>query len=192
MDRAAAVTQLQAIWATLASDLDMAVAYGRSANTPYAQRALVRTFFAAVEGLSYHLRQVTLASLAGTEHLSVEEVALLREERYSLDRRGEPRASPAFLPFPESMLFSIAAYAKNHGATFSVDRSSPGWQAFQVATRLRNGVTHPKSNEALNPTNEELQALRDASLWWQATLLELFQACNEADDFWREKLGREG
>lgn len=189
MDRAAAVDQLKSVWAILSSDVDCAVEYGRTANTPYAQRALVRAFFAAVEGLSYQLRVVTLASLEKTEYLSTAEVALLREERYALDRKGHPNASQSFLQFPESLLFSLSVYAKNHGAAFEVGRNQPGWQALLCATDLRNNVTHPKSAASLNPTNEQLQALMDASRWWQATLLELFKVCDEADEYWRKKLG---
>ena len=189
MNRADSVAQLKAVWAILAEDMGKAVEYGRAANTPYAQRALVRAFFAAVEGLSYQLRQVTLASLANTNLLSLGEVALLREERYTLDNKGHPKASLAYLSFPESLLFSISIYAKNHGAKFEVDRGAPGWQAFQTAVALRNSVTHPKTPESLAPSNAELQALMDASRWWHDTLLGLFRACDEADDFWCSKLG---
>ena len=82
------VDQLKSIWKILNEDLDLAVEYGKAANTPYAQRALVRAFFAAVEGLSYQLRQVTLASLGATDLLSQPEKHLLEECRHSLDNQG--------------------------------------------------------------------------------------------------------
>lgn len=189
MNRADAVAQLKQTWEILNADLDAAVDYGRLNNTPYSQRALVRAFFAAVEGLSYQMRQVTLASLAKTEFLTEKEVQLLREVRYSLNEKGQPKEAPSFLPFPESLLFSLSIYAKNHGAIFEVDRSQRGWQALRQTTQVRNSVTHPKTPESLNLTNADLQALMDASRWWQATLLSLFKACNEADEYWRAKLG---
>jgi len=188
MTRADAVAQLKQTWAILKADLDAAVAYGRNENTPYAQRSLVRTFFAAVEGLSYQMRQVTLASLAGTDLVTEQEIQLLREVRYSLDQKGRPKEAPCFLPFPESLLFSLSIYAKNHGAKFEVDKSQRGWQALRHATQVRNNVTHPKKPEALSLSDADLQALMDASHWWQATLLSLFKACDEADDYWRAKL----
>lgn len=80
MNRAEAVSQLKDVWAILSSDLDAAIQYGRITNTPYAQRAMVRTWFALVEGLSYQLRQVTLATLQNTDFLSTSEIALLKEE----------------------------------------------------------------------------------------------------------------
>ena len=144
MDRKAAVEQLKQTWAILNSDLDAAVEYGRIDNSPYAQRALVRAFFAAVEGLSYQMRQVTLASLAGTEFVTEQEVQLLREVRHSLDDKGRPKEAPSFLPFPDSLLFSLSIYAKNHGADFEVDKSQRGWQALRQTTQVRNNVTHPR------------------------------------------------
>jgi len=189
MNRADAVAQLKQTWAILNADLDAAVEYGRLDNTPYAQRALVRAFFAAVEGLSYQMRQVTLASLAGTEFVTEQEVQLLREVRHSLNDKGQPKQGPSFLPFPESLLFSLSIYAKNHGAKFEVDRSQHGWNALRQTTQVRNSVTHPKAPESLTLTDADLQALMDASRWWQATLLSLLKACDEADEYWRANLG---
>lgn len=93
MDRAAAVDQLKRTWAILDADLTEAFAYGKRGNTPYAQRALVRAFFAAVEGLSFQLRQVTLASLSGTTLLTDAETQLLQEVKYFLDEKGRPKQS---------------------------------------------------------------------------------------------------
>ena len=188
MNRAEAVAQLKQTWAILNADLDAAVEYGRGDNTSYAQRALVRAFFAAVEGLSYQMRQVTLASLAETEFVTEQEVQLLREVRHTLNDKGQPKEAPGFLPFPESLLFSLSIYAKNHGAVFEVDKSQRGWQSLRQTTQVRNSVTHPKSPESLNLTDGDMQALMDASRWWQATLLSLFKACNEADEYWQAKL----
>ncbi len=189
MNRANAVTQLKQTWTILSADIDAAVEYGRLNNTPYAQRALVRAFFAAVEGLSYQMRQVTLASLAGTECLTEAEVHLLREVRYSLDQNGRPKQAPTFLQFPESLLFSISMYAKNHGAVFEIDTSLAGWQALRQITHIRNNVTHPKAPESLTLSDDNLKTLLNASQWWHETLLKLFTACDEADEELRAKLG---
>lgn len=191
MKRADALAQLKATWAILDADLAAAVEYGRVDNTPYAQRALVRTFFAAVEGLSYQMRQVTLASLAGTGLVSEQETQLLREVRRYIDEKGREKETTAFLKFPESLLFSLSIYAKNHGATFEVNKSEAGWSALQHAAKVRNNVTHPKTPESLTLSNDDLQALMDASRWWQATLLRLFKTCGDADDDWRTKLERQ-
>lgn len=188
MNRAEAVSQLKNVWAILNSDLDAAIQYVRKYNTQYAQRAMVRTWFALVEGLSYQLRQVTLASLQGTDFLSPSEVVLLNEMRHSVSDKGYPKTSEQFLPFPQSLLFSIRAYVKNHGAKYEADMKLPGWSAMLHAAKVRNRVTHPKSVTALELSEEDLEAVVEAAKWWKATMLGMFSACKEADDFWREQL----
>lgn len=189
MDRSTAVNELKATWAVLNADLDAAVAYGKQANTPYAQRALTRALFATIEGLSYLLRQVTIATLSDTDILTEGELMLLREETYRLDEKGRPKPSVSYLQFPQSLLFTVRVYAKNHGAEFELDTSMKGWQALVIATKARNRITHPKSSTSLALNNEELQALVDAALWWKSSMLELFTACREADKHWSTQLG---
>lgn len=190
MNRAEAVAQLKDVWATLNSDLDDAIQYGDEYHTPYAQRAMVRAWFALIEGLSYQLRQITLASLQDTLFLSPVEIALLKEERYSINDEGSPRSNEQFLPFPRSLLFSIRMYVKNHGANFEANTKLPGWLAMCRAAKVRNRVTHPKSVSALKLSVEDLKDVSDAVEWWKTTMLGLFTACKEADDYWCEQLER--
>jgi len=188
MTRDQAVRELQATWAVLNADIDEAVAYGRAQNTPYAQRALFRAFFALVEGLSFQLRQITVASLDGIPLLSEEELFLLKERVHRIDESGRPKSADLYLQFPQSLLFSIGTYVKNHGAQFSVETSGNGWQAFKISCAVRNRLMHPKSSDSLAPTNDELQALTEASRWWHATLLAMFRVCDESDEYWRQQL----
>lgn len=189
MTRAEAVAQLKAVWAILNADLEAALAYGRQADTPYAERALVRAHFALVEGLSYQLRQVTIASLEGTALLTPSELTLLREERHVVDDKGHPKTSEQYLPFPQSLLFSIRCYVKNHGADFQAKTTDGGWAAMRKATAIRNRVTHPKSAQSLVLSDDDRNVFIDASAWWKLTMLNMFVACDEADGFWRTELG---
>jgi hypothetical protein len=187
ISRAEAVAQLKQCWAIVSGDIDRATKYCDAAGTPYARRALVRTFFAAVEAVSFQLRQVTLASAAGMNYLSPAEVMLLREQRYLLDDKGQPKIVDQFLRFPNSLLLSLQTYAKNHGATFKVDKSTSGWQALKRAIRRRHNVTHPKSLACLTVSDADVQDLTQASQWWQDTLMSLFEACAESDAYWRQR-----
>jgi hypothetical protein len=189
LSRVEAVAELQAVWRVLSSDLDAALAYGRGNNSPYAQRALIRGHFALMEGLSYAMRQVTLASLQGSGVLSESEIVLLREERLTIDEQGRPRSNAQYLKFPESLLFSIGCYAKNHGATFVPDKSGPGWQALRNTVKVRDRITHPKSAASLDVLEGELTSFVEAASWWKKTMLDMFAACAEADAYWRKALG---
>lgn len=188
MNRAKAVAELQTLWAVLSADRDAAVAYGKHNNTPYAQRALIRANFALMEGLSYQFRSVTLASLQSTEFLSDSERTLLREERHTINEKGEPQIKESFLRFPESLLFSVRTYVRNHGAAFEPDIKHPGWQAMRRAAKVRNLVTHPKSVASLDLSDQDLASIQEAAAWWKATMLSMFAACSEADSYWQEQL----
>lgn len=191
MNRAVAVAELKDVWAALSADQDAAVAYEKESNTPYAQRALIRANFALMEGMSYQLRAVTLASLQSTKFLAEKEIALLREERYTIDEKGKPQTNESFLRFPESILFSIRMYAKNHGALFEPDVESSGWKAMKKAAKVRNRVTHPKSAASLKLSDQDLDAIEKAAAWWKATMFSMFAACSEADRYWLEQLRNE-
>lgn len=188
MNRSDAVNQLQQVWNILANDLDEILVYGRTNPSPFAHRTLVRTHFALIEGLSFQLRQVTLATLTETEFLKPEEIFLLKEERYSLNPLGMPEAKDNFQTFLPSLLFSIRSYLKNHGATYQPDLSHHGWNAMRKAIAIRNRPTHPKSESCLVLSDEDLRNFVDAAAWWKKTLLEMFSACKEADDYWKVNL----
>jgi hypothetical protein len=181
MSRAAAVDQLKDVYGILSADMDAVMAYGSTNSTPFFHRTVVRTFFSMVEGLAFQMRQVTLATLEPYGRLSVEEVALLREERYSLNTKGEPQTKESFQPVLSSLLFSLRTYVKNHGASFAPDVSHHGWQAMQRSVEIRNRVTHPKSVADLSLSEEDQKKLVDASHWWKRTLMEMFDACDRAD-----------
>jgi hypothetical protein len=188
MNRPESVDQLKAVWAILSEDLDAAIAYSNSVDSPYAQRALVRAFFALVEGFSYQLRQVTIASSGGTPLLTTTEIELLRERRLVLADNGNSKETDSFLPFRQGLLFSVRTYVKNHGAEFEPETNDQGWQAMLETINLRHRVTHPKTPTSLTLSGHDLDQLFRASDWWQSTLLAMFRACREADEFWQEQL----
>ncbi|MDO6387499.1 MULTISPECIES: hypothetical protein [unclassified Uliginosibacterium] len=192
MNRQETVEQLKRVWAVLASDLDEALAYGRQNSSAFAHRTLVRTHFAMIEGLSYQLRQVTLTSLEGTDLVTPIEIALLREERYFLNGKGHPEPKEDFQTFLPSLLFSIRSYLKNHGATYEPDTSHHGWEALRKAVDIRNRLMHPKSEACLHLSETDLKIFTEAAAWWKKTILGMFSACDEADDYWRSQLMARG
>ena len=187
MNRADEVDRLKDIFRILNGDVDEAMAYGRSNPSEFAHRSLVRAHFALIEGLSFQLRQVTLASLIDTDFLTSAEIALLREERYSIDSSGNPKTQEVFNSFLPSLLFSIRCYLKNHGASYQVNTTCDGWLSMQKAVKIRNRVTHPKNVESLELSDQDLKNFRDAAIWWKNTMLEMFSVCSDADEYWRSK-----
>lgn len=187
MNRAKSVEELKRVFVVLANDLEFSLALGRVEPNQFAHRTLIRTFFAYVEGLAFQLRQVTLATLADTSYLSAGELALLKEERFQLNHQGQPVPKENFQSVLPNLLFSIHCYVKNHGATYQADTAHNGWESIKKAIAIRDRITHPKSAHGLNISDEDIRQFIDGAAWWKRTLLEMFTACGEADDFFRSE-----
>jgi hypothetical protein len=139
VNRPRAVDEMKRVYALLSADVDAALASGRAKPDQFARRTLVRTYIAFVEGLAFHFRQVTLAFLAETDLLTHAELALLREERFQLNSKGQTEPRENFQPFLGNLLFSLRTYVKNHGANFAPDIGSRGWEACGNPQRCATG-----------------------------------------------------
>jgi hypothetical protein len=192
MDRPGAVTQLQRVFTLLGEDLDRAVDFGKREPGQFALRTLYRTYFAFIEGVSFQLRQVSLATLKDTDLLSDAELALLREERFQLNHKGVPETRENFQSFLPNLLFSIRCYVKNHGGTYEPDIGVAAWESMRKAVAIRDRLTHPKSEEGLHVSEDDERHLIAAAGWWKKTMVEMFAACGEADKHWRAKFKESG
>jgi len=191
MTRSEAVNELKRVFVVLQNDIQAALTLGRVDASQFAHRTLIRTHFAYVEGLAYQLRQVTLASLDGTDLLTPAEYALLREQRFQLDAKGLPEQKDNFQKVLPNLLFAIRCYVKNHGAQFEPDTRHHGWDAMRRALEIRDRLTHPKSAAGLEVSEEDAKHFLDAVEWWKMTLLQMFNACGEADEYFRAQDGAE-
>lgn len=191
MIRIEAVNELKQVFITLNEDLDAALKVGRQDPSQFAHRTLIRTYFAFVEGIAYQLRQVTRASLEDTDLLTQGERALLREERFHLSAKGEPEAKENFQSALPNLLFSVRCYVKNHGAVYSPDTGHHGWDSMKRAIAVRDRITHPKSASGLEITDEDVNHFVTAAEWWKRTLLEMFEACGEADVYFKSQVGQQ-
>jgi hypothetical protein len=112
----AAAVELKKVYAALAADLEEARRYGQDNPTAHAQRSLFRTAFSLMEGMAFQLRSVSLACAEELpKAFETSEIALLKEERYFLDKRGIPKVSADFQTFRPGLLFSMRCYAKAYG-----------------------------------------------------------------------------
>jgi hypothetical protein len=180
-----ATAQMKRVYSILADDVEAAGTYGRSNPSEFAHRTLFRTYFALIDGLCYNLRRVSLEySEANPGLLAAEEIMLLREVRYSLNKKGHPEAVPDHSKTLPNILFSLRCYAKVHEARFEPDTSNVGWAAMQEFVKLRNGLEHPKSEHDLVLSEAQILAASNAARWWRQTAVKLFEVCDETYDKW--------
>jgi hypothetical protein len=181
MNRAEAVSELKRVYFVLNSDVKEAQSATLANPSDFNKRTLIRTCAALVEGLAFQLRQVTLATLQGTEFLSQGDLSILREEKYQLSQQGNVEVRDNHQSTLAMILFTLRVYAKNHGATFNPDTSTNGWNCLRKAFSMRDQLMHPKSLQDLTITDEAGTEFSAGVQWWDEAIRDLFEACDEAD-----------
>jgi len=154
----------------------------------FAQRTLLRTHFAFIEGITYQLKQVALYSVI--EHpgfFSDDEVSLLKEESYSLNKKGEVEVRDNFQRLLPTILFAVKCYTKVHGASYQPDTGHHGWEALGSYVQLRNQLMHPKSTKDLEISNRKLEIATEGATWFKGMLQEMLAACAAADERYRNE-----
>jgi hypothetical protein len=186
--REAAVTELKQIYRMLFDDVAQAEEIFSLTPSDFANRTLVRTYFAYVEGVANLLRQVTLASLDGLGFLTANETATLKDQRYKQQDNGETKLVPAFQGMADSLKFTLRCYAKNHGINDYEPKLGSGWQSMLTAIRIRDRLMHPKSVVSLTLTQAEIDNIDEARKWWHESVQELLSACEQEDQRLLRKL----
>lgn len=172
LSREQGVNEVKAMYAVLFADVVAAkeLLTITAVDTQFARRTLVRAYFALFEGLSFLLRQITLATDGGRfVILTPEESTMLQEKQ-------------RYLKLKDSLTQSLRYYAKCHRPTpYKPNHRSPGWQAMIEAIEVRDRVTHPKSASSVLITDAEHKQMLNAGLWWADSVRELLMLCEEAD-----------
>lgn len=157
---------------TLLQDLSADIQVATKAASQTQRRSVVRSGFAAVEGLVHFMKETILDDLHLNPGLhSLAEVAMLREEMYAVDRNGEVQTQPKFIPTDANLRFTIKMWCRgtNDGA---LDLSGRGWQAFKSSLEVRNRLAHPKRSSDLTVTGPEMRAFIEGLIWFLQTVTE--------------------
>ena len=141
-----------------------------SNDTQFARWQFVRATFAKLEGFTFTLKQLCLRS---PSKYSAAETALLREEAFSLDDKGEPRVAANHLKLAANVQFAFRMYARASDLRFSLRTSESEWGDSRQAMGVRNRLMHPRKLEDLMISEADVQAASRASAWIEAKHLEL-------------------
>jgi len=143
-----------------------------------ARRQFVRAVFAYIEGLVYRLKRVIITGHeAGRYDLLPSDLALLREETYELDDKGNPQVRPAHLSTTRNMRFTFAQYEKAWGGSFTLEVDTQGWGTLRSATAIRNRLMHPKSVADLEVSQDEANTVQVCFEWFTAEFCRLLESC---------------
>jgi hypothetical protein len=153
--------------AVLVEDVKSAIMQRLGNNEQFARRSYVRTLFALVDAWVFSAKNAVLkAHAGGTVPLNSDELPLLREKAYELDEAGKVLTRDKYPPFLANVKFAFAVYARSFSRPYHLDPSGSGWSDFRAAYKIRNRLTHPKTNAALSISDDELATVERASDWF--------------------------
>jgi hypothetical protein len=164
-----AVNTLVELSDALLSDVQTASRQLASAPIAYHRRQYVRSVFSLLDGMAYALKQAAHEGAAGFGVVfSLGEVAMIREETYDLDERGQAKSRPAYPRWAANMRFALDIVARAANVPNRADFGGAGWEALLRAVKLRNRLMHPKRPDDLAVSNEELRDVQAGLEWFRA------------------------
>lgn len=150
------------LYEPLMKDVHLALKKAKDDPTFFNRRVAFRAAFSAVEGIVTLLKDQLLA---GTGDYSTAEIALLREEDYQLDGRGNAITRTRFLRVADNLLFTWKLFFKGVLPDFAPDLAGDGWRCFLSSLSVRNRITHPRSGSDLEPSEKDMENLGTAFDW---------------------------
>jgi len=167
-------------------------------DSQFYRRSFIRTFFSLTEAITFMFRRHAMYSVeldiqckasnalrndANKEiHKKkwfessklLHEWSLLSHEFYAPGETGKLKRQERKIPFINYVAFSIRAYSQHSRwfdcSTFFADN---GWNDFKKSAKIRNRITHPKSEEDILISEEDMKIVESASVWFQCVIREL-------------------
>lgn len=136
-------------------------------DTPYHRRAFVRALFSMIEGSVYLLKQTTLSATVRS-HLafhSAGEYALLAEQSYDLNNKGEINEQTKFLRLADNLRFMTKCLNKTFNCQIDLGVGSKDWVNFLTAIEIRNRITHPKNLNEFEVMQQDIETVKEVSYW---------------------------
>lgn len=140
-----------------------------TADTQTARRDVVRASLAAIEGEVWLAREHVRETLRNLETLSPLADLALREHTYVVTENGTLLEQTRSVPLPTAVRL-IVAQTQTICPDLSVDFTVAGWSNFRRAISIRNRITHPRPENDLNVSVDELNAVGSGLSWLAATI----------------------
>ena len=148
----------------LFADVARVVARTDNANSHADRRDLVRTSFAAIEGLVWVLKQRFSKTAQETYGLDAPEIAVLADKSFRLGTDGKIHSQQNHLPTLATIRL-ISRIAERISGQASIDFSLAGWEQLRLAIQVRNRITHPKKPDDLQISASDLATVLDSTFW---------------------------
>jgi len=136
--------------------------HNRYSKDHYWRRIVVKNAFTWFEGQAFMMKRVALHR---HEHFEIEfsaaELAMLREDKYSLNDKGQAITGDNYPNFISNYKFSFGSFAKAHASTFLLNATTI--DRLKTLKKVRDRLTHPKQLLDLQVTDDELKLAEQAT-----------------------------
>jgi hypothetical protein len=158
----------------LSTDVTVCASMLKTEDNQFWRRMLVRSVFALIEGTVYRMKQLAFeVSLDERVPLSRAEIALLVEEGYDLNDKGEPIVKSNHLNITKGIRFAFKASARAYGISYALKVDDSGWDSFKKALKVRDRLMHPKSTSDVNVVDDDVLCLERAVSWFAESVNEI-------------------
>lgn len=143
------------------------------------KRDLIRTAFAAIDGIAWVFREHVVDAARTTSDLEVAEEAALSEASYQVSEHGKISRQTKYLSLVASIRLT-ARIAEKLAPEMTIDFSSRNWGRFQLAMKIRNRITHPKNKTDLVLSDDDVEETLGALFWVASEAERVMAAANLA------------
>jgi len=168
-----------ALTAILVADVIAAQARRRENDTSYARRDLVRTLFAAIEGIVSLYHDHVLRTLDDIGALDQDEKLAAASYLVTVNESGKLSKQPRFLS-TRAMIRFTTRLAKRADPAFEADFGDGGWSNLKLAFKIRNRITHPKLTSDMEVSPSDLETCLIGFYWLLEIATGGMQASNDA------------
>lgn len=150
--------------AILLDDLAQAMRRNSQEQSQSSRREVVRTAFAAIEGVGWMFRDHILEAAKPLGVLSAEEDLILSEKTHHVSSEGKISTQSRFIPFL-TMIRLIARISARLSLGNQIDFSGSDWATCKAALAIRHRITHPKSAQDLQLSEKDTAICVHAFFW---------------------------
>jgi hypothetical protein len=135
-------------------------------NNDTVVRTYLRGLFAWVEATIFGLKRIALKMSGHKKLFSPAELAMLQEQTYDLDEKGNIKLQPKLIPLTKNLRFAFATCSRAFGIANTLNVGDARWDSFQKAIEMRNRITHPRTPKDLHLSEQDFEQIKLALFWF--------------------------
>lgn len=143
-------------------------------NSQYARRVFIKCLFTLIEGTVWIIKDFCYISsqIKRDKLFNIPEMALLKEETFEINNKGEPVTSVKFLKLEYNLKFAIKSFNKLYNSNVDLKVNQVDWANFKTAIKIRNDITHPKRPDSLVIDDKKMEVCKNTCDWFTKVLYE--------------------